>query len=87
LVVTDIKMPVLDGEHFYRELERRLPAHRGPRVIFLTGDILSRDRQDFLEGTGAPFVAKPFDLEQLRRLVHRVFAGPPPRGADVRETA
>ena len=43
LVVTDIKMPVLDGEHFDRELERRLPAHRRPRVIFLT---------DFLEGTG-----------------------------------
>jgi signal transduction histidine kinase len=81
LIVTDTKMPVLDGEGLYRELERRLPASLRPRMIFLTGDVLSREKQEFLEGTGAPFLAKPFDLGQIRRLVHELFTGSSDRAA------
>jgi CheY-like chemotaxis protein len=75
LIFTDTKMPVLDGESFYRELRRRGPGAAAPHVVFLTGDVLSREKQAFLLATGAPFVAKPFDLAHLRRLVHRLFAG------------
>ncbi|PYM25184.1 MAG: hypothetical protein DMD80_22030 [Candidatus Rokuibacteriota bacterium] len=76
LIVSDTKMPVLDGESFYRELERRHPALR-ERIVFLTGDVLSRDKRDFLERTGAPFLTKPCDLDELRRVVGRVMAAPP----------
>jgi len=75
LIVTDTKMPVLDGEGLYRELERRFPEPPRPRIIFLTGDVLSRGKQEFLEATGAPFLAKPFDLGQIQRLVHELFTG------------
>ena len=75
LVLTDARMPVLDGEGLYRELARRLAEPARPRVVFLTGDVLSREKQDFLEATGAPLLAKPFDLEQVVRVVHQVFAG------------
>jgi signal transduction histidine kinase len=81
LIVTDTKMPVLDGEGLYRELERRLPAHLRPWIIFLTGDVLTRGQQEFLEATGAPFLAKPFDLGQIRRLVHELFTGSSDRAA------
>ena len=77
LVVSDTKMPVLDGERFYGEVARRFPALRR-RVIFVTGDALSREKRQFLEGTGAPFLNKPFDLEELRRLVQSVLAGERP---------
>jgi two-component system NtrC family sensor kinase len=71
LVVTDTKMPVLDGPAFYEELRRRFPALRH-RVIFLTGDVLSREKREFLERSGAPFLMKPCDLNDVRRLVHQV---------------
>ena len=80
LVLSDTKMPVMDGEAFFAELVRRDPTFRR-RVIFLTGDVLSREKRDFLEGTGAPFLTKPCDLGDVRRLVQQVVAqnaGPSP---------
>jgi len=74
LIVSDTKMPILDGESFYRELERRHPALRH-RIVFLTGDVLSRDKREFLERTAAPFLTKPCDLDELRRVVSRVLGG------------
>ena len=71
LVVSDTKMPVMDGEAFFAEAARRYPALQR-RFIFLTGDILSREKREFLEHTGAPYLAKPCDLTEVRRLVQRV---------------
>jgi two-component system NtrC family sensor kinase len=73
LVLSDTKMPQLDGVALYREIERRLPALRG-RMVFLTGDVLDPAKREFLEGTGAPFLTKPFDVTDVRRLVHRMLA-------------
>ncbi len=75
VVLTDTKMPVLDGAGFYEELGRRFPA-LVKRVIFLTGDVLSREKRDFLERSGAPFLMKPCDLNEVRRLIQQVLAGP-----------
>ena len=74
LIFSDTKMPVLDGEHFFEELERRFPA-MVHRIIFLTGDALSREKRAFLERTGAPFLTKPCDLGEVRRLAHQVLVG------------
>src|SRR5438128_1932200 len=41
LILSDTKMPVLDGASFYRELKGQFPE-LGRRVIFLTGDVLDR---------------------------------------------
>jgi CheY-like chemotaxis protein len=79
-VLSDTKMPVLDGESFYTELQRRHP-HLSRRIVFVTGDVLSPEKREFLARTGAPFLAKPFDLDEVRRLVHRVLARPAPGGA------
>jgi signal transduction histidine kinase len=74
LIISDTKMPRLDGETFYAELQRRFPQLRD-RIIFLTGDVLSADKREFLERTGAPALAKPCDLNEIRRTVHRLLAG------------
>jgi signal transduction histidine kinase/ActR/RegA family two-component response regulator len=76
LVISDTKMPVMDGESFYAELVRRFPGLR-QRLIFVTGDVLSADKREFLERTGAPFLTKPCSLRDLRDLVRRVLAEAP----------
>ena len=73
LILSDTKMPALDGERFYGELVNRFPALRN-RIIFLTGDVMSREKRGFLDATGAPSLFKPFTPEEVRRLVRRVAA-------------
>ena len=73
LIISDTKMPTMDGETFYAELTRTFPRLRD-RIIFLTGDVLSREKREFLESTGAPFLTKPCDLVEIRRTVQRILA-------------
>ncbi len=75
VVVCDTKMPVMDGEAFFVEAARRDPT-LGQRILFLTGDVLSREKREFLEGIGAPYLTKPCDLGEVRRLVQRLAAQP-----------
>ncbi len=71
LILSDTKMPILDGERFYAEIEQRFPRLRH-RIVFVTGDILSREKREFLERTGAPHILKPFALREVRQVVHRM---------------
>jgi|SRR5882724_2492433 len=70
LILSDIRMPDVDGPSFYRELERRDPQLL-PRVIFMTGDTLSASTREFLEQTRVPCVRKPFTLAEIRAIVQR----------------
>ena len=68
-VLSDTKMPVLDGIAFYEELLRRQPDFHG-RVAFVTGDALSAEKREFFEREGVPSLSKPFSLGEIRRIVH-----------------
>ena len=70
VVLSDLRMPELDGPGFYREVERRHPRLRR-RFVFLTGDTLSPEITRFLENTRAVSLNKPFALEEVRRAVER----------------
>lgn len=72
-IVSDTKMPVMDGKGFFGEMVRRFPWLRR-RIVFLTGDVLSREKRAFLESTGAPVLLKPCDLDEVRRVVNSVLA-------------
>ena len=71
LVICDMKMPGLDGQHFYKSLERDGNQLR-ERFLFVTGDILGAQTREFLERHGLPHVAKPFRVEELTERVHAV---------------
>jgi len=71
LILSDIRMPALDGPSLYRELARRDPRLLR-RMIFLTGDTLSPVTREFLEKTEAPCLSKPFALSDVRDIVQRV---------------
>jgi len=71
LIITDTKMPRMDGLEFHRELIRQRPAFTR-RVVFVTGDLMDKQKRDWLESTGCLTLAKPFDVNDVRRAVHRV---------------
>ncbi|MBI3456965.1 MAG: response regulator [Candidatus Rokubacteria bacterium] len=75
LILTDLRMPELDGRGVFRELERAQPQ-LARRVIFLTGDTLDPETTRFVQETGAPSLSKPFGLDEVRRVVQRTLTAP-----------
>jgi FixJ family two-component response regulator len=66
-----MKMPGLVGQHFYKSLEHAgNPLHE--RFLFVTGDTVAAQTQEFLRRNDLPHVAKPFRVEELAEKVHRV---------------
>jgi signal transduction histidine kinase len=69
LVVSDLLMPGLSG----RELFAWVQAHRpglADRFVFVTGDSTSEDTRAFLDGTGRPYLMKPFSVEDYVHVIH-----------------
>jgi two-component system NtrC family sensor kinase len=77
LVLSDVRMPELDGPGLWRELERTQPALLR-RFIFLTGDALNRQTMEFLEGAGAHKLGKPAMLADVHRVTQEVLRVPVP---------
>ena len=72
-VICDLKMPRLDGRAFYKTLSAGTPG-LARRVIFVTGDVAGTDAEGFLEQTGCRWLAKPFRLGELLRVLREVLA-------------
>jgi two-component system NtrC family sensor kinase len=71
--MSDLRMPEFDGSALYRKLqEADDPILR--RFIFVTGDTLGPEAQDFLQRTGVPTLAKPFVFGEVRRIIQQVLA-------------
>jgi signal transduction histidine kinase/FixJ family two-component response regulator len=77
LVICDMKMPGLDGQHFYKSLVRAGNPLR-ERFLFVTGDIVAAQTREFLAGNHLPHVAKPFRVEELTEKVRAVLASQAP---------
>jgi PAS domain S-box-containing protein len=70
LILCDVRMPGLDGPELYRAL-RLLHPELLPRFVFLTGDTLNPESREFVQQTGAPCVSKPFDFDEVYRVIGR----------------
>ncbi len=68
VILTDIRMPDLDGRTLYREIERRWPE-QAKRVVFVTGDSFASTLHDFASECGRPVIEKPFVPKDVRRVV------------------
>ena len=68
LVICDMKMPGLDGQHFYQALVQAGNS-LSKRFLFVTGDVVAQHTQQFLEHHQLPHVAKPFRMEELKDCV------------------
>jgi two-component system NtrC family sensor kinase len=69
-ILTDIRMPDMDGPALWRELKSRFPE-LSRRTAFITGDTLSASIAPFLQQTGQPWLEKPFTPEQVLELIAR----------------
>ena len=68
VILTDIRMPDLDGRALYAEIEQRWPG-QGGRVVFVTGDTLASALREFVSESGRPVIEKPFLPNEVRRVV------------------
>jgi two-component system NtrC family sensor kinase len=68
VILTDIRMPDLDGRMLYREIEQRWPEQCGC-IIFVTGDTLAAGLREFVSECGRPVIEKPFLPSEVRRIV------------------
>jgi PAS domain S-box-containing protein len=67
-ILTDIRMPDIDGRALYEEIAKRWPAQAG-RVVFVTGDTLASALREFVTRSGRPVIEKPFLPSEVRRIV------------------
>ena len=69
LLLSDIRMPVMDGI----ELAHRAAAERpGMRILLMTGYAEQRERAKSLEAIVAEVMSKPFTIAELRATVMKV---------------
>ena len=71
IIISDIKMPGMDGKRFYHETGKIKPELLN-RFIFITGDGVNKDTQEFLKGTQNAFLKKPFTIDQLTETVEKL---------------
>jgi two-component system, cell cycle sensor histidine kinase and response regulator CckA len=66
-----LMMPGMTGMELFEVLRREHPA-LARRVVFMTGGVSIARVQEFLESVPNPKFEKPFDVAELRRLLHRL---------------
>lgn len=71
LIITDLRMPGVDGMALHRWLADTRPE-LAKRVVFVTGDRISTAIDIALRDTGRPVLAKPFTPADVRRVVREV---------------
>ena len=74
VILSDLRMPELDGFGLFREIERRYPDLLG-RFVFITGTSEHTDYQGFIDDVKVPVLTKPFDMMNLVRIVRGRLAG------------
>ena len=78
LILCDFRMPGVNGAEIYRRaqlIDPDLPQ----RILFVTGDTIGLDAQNFFTQTHAPRLSKPFHLEQLTNQVQQILEANPPQ--------
>jgi two-component system cell cycle sensor histidine kinase/response regulator CckA len=85
LVLSDIRMPVMNGTEFYLRVRETRPD-LARRFVFITGHTGARLMEDEIKGWGVPVLAKPFSIARLRE-VCGPYLNPPPASASATSTA
>ncbi|MCH8948839.1 MAG: response regulator [Chloroflexi bacterium] len=73
VLITDIKMPGMDGRDLYERLRKEDPA-LAERTVFITGDTVSPDTRSFLQRVKNPVLAKPFRIREVRETINGILA-------------
>ncbi len=74
LLVSDVALPGLSGDRLAREVGRLSPSLLD-RILLTTGDWVSREPDAVARRLGADLLRKPFELDELRRVVRSRLRG------------
>ncbi|MBI2890767.1 MAG: response regulator [Nitrospirae bacterium] len=69
VILVDYRMPGMSGEDVAREIGRLYPA-LAKRIVIVSGLSASEELRDFLSRSGLPHMTKPFNLDELKGMVH-----------------
>ncbi|MGB9887523.1 MAG: response regulator [Moorellales bacterium] len=73
LVITDLNMPGCDGIELTRRI-RSLPSYRAVPILLLTTEAQVSRKEEGRQAGATGWITKPFQTEQLLRLVERLLA-------------
>jgi len=73
-ILSDLRMPELDGLGLFRAIEQRHPELLR-RFVFITGTSAQAEYQGFIDDVKVLVLTKPFDVADLLRVVQRLVAG------------
>jgi len=73
IIVSDLRMPGIDGEQLFRRIEREWP-HLASRVVIMTAERPTRGFLGQHDGTLVPILHKPFTPEHLEDVIESVIA-------------
>ena len=68
VILSDIRMPGMDGPGLYRALSASKPEQIDV-LAFITGDTLTPKVREFLEASERPYLEKPILPRDIRELV------------------
>ncbi|HET9854548.1 MAG TPA: response regulator [Methylomirabilota bacterium] len=73
LILSDLRMPGLDGLGLYRQLEQNRPE-LARRFVFITGTSEHTDYAGLIGDLPVPVLTKPFDMSALQRVARETLA-------------
>src|SRR5262249_40212433 len=73
LVITDVRMPGLNGVDLFREIRRLRP---GTEVVMMTAFAVERLLEDALQEGVYTVLHKPFFMEHIQKIISRAIRGP-----------
>ncbi len=69
IILMDLHMPELDGLSATREIVRTIDASIRPKIIAMTADAMSGDREKCIDAGMDDYISKPVRLEGLRSML------------------
>ncbi len=69
LILMDIQMPEMDGLQAAQHIRQEWPANQQPRIVAITANALTGDRETYLASGMDDYVSKPIKVEELKRVL------------------
>jgi PAS domain S-box-containing protein len=76
LVLMDLQMPEMDGLEATRQIRRRLPPARQPKIIALTANAMQGDRELCVGAGMDDYITKPVKIHDIAETIRRHFPQP-----------
>lgn len=71
ILFLDVQMPELDGLEAARQICQKWPVGRRPRIVAMTGNALTGDREKCLSAGMDDYISKPVRVEELQAALER----------------